>query len=178
MTSEERFACALQSCRGAQLRLTRPREKVLRLLSEHRRPVSIEMVMRSDKFAGTCSETTVYRTLMLFREIDLVRQINLPTKTSYFILNLPGEPCDFLVCRHCGCVQELQPLTAVLRLEEEIAAQSGFKSLYHELELYGICPACQAARRYTAPATKLAGLKRPCEPADKRNFTKMGSQTG
>jgi Fur family ferric uptake transcriptional regulator len=101
---------------------------------------------------------------MLFREIDLVRQINLPGKATYFVLNVRGEPCDFLVCRHCGSVQELSPPKAVLQLEQEVAAQSGFASVYHELELSGICPACQRARRDSAPATKLSNLKHPRYP--------------
>lgn len=156
----ERFAWAMNFCRRAQLRLTAPREKVLRFLSEHRLPVSIEMVMRSEEFAGRSAETTIYRTLMLFRAVDLVRQINLPGKTSFFVLNVPGEPCDFLVCRHCGSVQELRSAKTLLRLEQEVAAESGFTSVYHELELYGVCPACQTTARDPAP-TKLAALKPP-----------------
>lgn len=159
MTSAEKFTWALASCRRSQLRLTSQREKTLRFLASYRLPVSIEMIRQSGEIGGHYAETTIYRTLMLFREIDLVRQINLPGKTSYFMLNILGEPCDFLVCRCCGQVQELSPPKAMLRLEREIAAVSGFGSVYHELEVYGICPACQKARRNTPPATKLSRLK-------------------
>ena len=155
--SAERFAWAMSFCRRAQLRLTAPREKVLRFLSVHRLPVSIEMILRSAEFAGHSAETTIYRTLMLFRAVDLVRQINLPGKISFFILNVPGEPCHFLVCRRCGRVQELPSRKALLRLEQEVAAESGFTSVYHELELYGVCPACQTATS-DPPPTKLAAL--------------------
>jgi Fe2+ or Zn2+ uptake regulation protein len=162
-----RFAWAISFCRKAHLRLTTARETILRFLAEHRLPVSIEAMGRSEGFADHHAESTIYRTLMLFRAVDLVRQINLPGKTSYFVLNLPGEPCDFLVCRCCGRVQEIAPPRALLRLEQEVAEQSGFAAVYHELELYGVCPDCQTARQDSAPTTKLACLKRaPAGPAD------------
>src|ERR1041384_1229643 len=104
MTPAEKLAWAMSFCERARLRLTGPREKMLRFLSVRRLPVSMEMMARSEGFVGQCAETTIYRTLMLFREVDLVRQINLPGKTSYFVLNAPGEPCDFLVCRRCGSI--------------------------------------------------------------------------
>jgi Fur family ferric uptake transcriptional regulator len=164
MTAPERLAWALSFGQRAQLRLTELRSRILRFLADHRLPASIEMIMQSEEFVGHCAETTIYRTLMLFREIDLVRQINLPGKATYFVLNVPGEACDFLVCRHCGSVQELSSPKAVLRLEQDVAAQSGYASVYHELELSGICPACQRTRRNSAPATKLSNLKRSMHP--------------
>jgi Fur family transcriptional regulator, ferric uptake regulator len=164
MTASAKLAWAMSFCQRARLRLTDSRENILRFLSEHRLPVSIEMMMRSQSFTVDCAETTVYRTLMLFREADLVRQINLPGKTSYFVLNVPGEASDFLVCRSCGRMQELSPLKSVSKLEQDVASRSGFSDLYHELELYGICPDCQTGRRNTAPTTKLSNLKRPVNP--------------
>ena len=157
--SAGRFDWAMSFCRQARLRVTDPREKVLRFLAGYRLPVSIEILARSEHFAGHCAETTIYRTLVLFREVDLVRQISLPGKTSYFVLNVPGEPCDFLVCRCCGRVEELPPPKAVMRLEQEVAAESGFADVHHEL--YGICPDCQRSRRNITRTTKLSGLERP-----------------
>jgi Fur family ferric uptake transcriptional regulator len=161
MTAVDRLGWALAFCQRAQLRLTEPRKKMLRFLAANRLPASIEMILLSEGFAACCAETTVYRTLILFREVDLVRQINLPGKTSYFVLNMPGEPCDFLVCRRCGRVKELPLPKAVMRLEQKVAAETGFAAAYHELQVYGICPDCQVARHNSPPATKLASLKRP-----------------
>lgn len=156
----ERLAWAISFCRQAHLRLTGPRAKVLQFLSEHRLPVSIEMMARSENSAGRCADTTIYRTLMLFREVDLVRQINLPGKSSYFVLNAPKERSDFLVCRRCGRVREVPTALAIIRLAQEIATQSGFSSIHHALELHGICPSCQSLSPEPAP-TKLASIKLP-----------------
>jgi Fe2+ or Zn2+ uptake regulation protein len=158
MNAAEKLTWAKSFCQRAQLRVTEPRERILRFLSEHHLPASIDMIMQSEHFAADCAETTIYRTLMLFREIDLVRQINLPAKPSYFVLNAPGQVSDFLVCRRCGRVQELQTPKSLLQLEQDVAAKSGFVAIHHELELYGICPACQMSGHDPTP-TKLASLK-------------------
>ena len=75
MTSADRLAWAISFCLRAQLRLTGPRKKILRFLSEHTLPVSLEMMARSKDLVGKCADTTMYRTLMLFREVELVWQI-------------------------------------------------------------------------------------------------------
>jgi Fe2+ or Zn2+ uptake regulation protein len=161
MTSAEKLIWALSFCQKAQLRVTARRKKILHILSAYRLPVSIEMIVKAESDAAHCAETTVYRTLILFREVDLVRQINLPGKISHFILNVPDKPSDFLVCRCCGRVEELAAPKAILELEQDVAKQSGFKAVYHELELYGVCPDCQTAGRNATPPTKLASLNRP-----------------
>jgi Fe2+ or Zn2+ uptake regulation protein len=158
MTPADNLLWALEFCRKARLRLTPPREKLLRFLAEQSLPVTIEVVSQSETLAGTCAETTIYRTLMLFREANLVRQISLPRKTSYFILNAPGHPSDFLVCRACGAVRALAASASVRSLEQEVTRQLGFAGVFHELELYGICPECQQSHHHTTPPTKLASM--------------------
>jgi Fe2+ or Zn2+ uptake regulation protein len=87
--------------------------------------------------------------------MELVRQINLPGKTSYFVLNVPGEPCDFLVCSRCGSVSELPPLKRVIDLEREVNRTRGYTGVYHELEVYGVCPECQKNKRKDVLQSKL-----------------------
>jgi len=157
---DQRFAWAVDFCRQAQLRLTAPRERVLQFLSRYRLPVSIEMIAHAKVPPGPCDKTTIYRTLMLFREVDLVRQINLPGKISYFVLNAPNERSDFLVCRRCGRVREVRSPLATIRLAQEIATQSGFASIHYALEFRGVCPSCQSLSPEPAP-TKLASIKLP-----------------
>lgn len=155
MTTAEKFAWAISFCHRSHLRLTGPREKILRFLSGHSLPVSIEMMARSPEFAGQCAQTTVYRTLMLLKEIELVRQVGLPKKISYFVLNAPGAVCHYLVCRHCGNISEL-PLTGTMRrLAQGVASSRGFTSVYYELEVYGVCPACQKIDTNRIPSVKL-----------------------
>jgi Fe2+ or Zn2+ uptake regulation protein len=44
----------------------------------------------------------------------------------------------------CGAVVEFRS-REVLELEGAVAAEHGFRPIRHKLELYGLCPKCQAA---------------------------------
>ena len=142
-TTDQRLAWALQVCHRVKMRPTVIRQKLLAFLAAGRGPVSLEAVMQADGIRGFCNATTAYRTLMLFKELEVIRQVSLPNKISYFVLNMPGESSPFLICRCCGQITALPAVESVVQLEGAVAATRGYARLYHELEFFGICPACQ-----------------------------------
>ena len=137
------------------MRLTPIRERMLALLAAQRSPLSLEAVTHAEGIRGSCDRATVYRTLMLFRELEVIRQVTLPNKTSYFVLNVPDENSHFLICRCCGCVTELPGAESIAHWGREVASRHGYVQLYHELQFFGICPACQKRQ----PAVKSAKLQ-------------------
>ncbi len=145
--SANRMAWALNECRRLQMRLTPVREKVLAFLATQRVPVSLETVVNAEEMRGVCDATTAYRTLMLLREMEVLRQVGLPDKVSFFVLNVPGENNHFLICRHCGAMTELPAESHCEHMEHEVAAAHGYTQLYHELQFFGICPGCQKRPR-------------------------------
>jgi len=142
-TAEQRKSWALQVCLQAKMRLTPIRERILAFLAAQHLPVSLEAVTQAEGIQDACDAATAYRTLMLLRELEVIRQVSLPNKISYFVLNIPGESTHFLVCRCCGAISELPPSESVAAVEREIAATQGYSRLYHEAVFLGICPACQ-----------------------------------
>lgn len=140
---EERLAWALQVCLQARMRLTPIRKAILTFLATQSGPVSLEAVAGAQGIRGSCDAATAYRTLMLLRELEVIRQVSLPNRTSYFVLNCPGESQHFLVCRCCGVVRELLTVESLAALEKEVASSQGYSRLYHELIVLGICPSCQ-----------------------------------
>lgn len=50
-----------------------------------------------------------------------------------------------LVCRQCGRTEEVES-PGVERWATTVATEHGFVEINHELELFGICPVCAAAR--------------------------------
>ncbi len=139
----QRLAWALQVCLQAKMRLTPIREKILSFLAAQRVPVSLEALTQAEGIQGCCDAATAYRTLMLLRELEVIRQVSLPNKISYFVLNIPGESSHFLICRCCGAINELPALETIAAVEHEIIATQGYGRLHHELVFFGICPACQ-----------------------------------
>lgn len=142
-TPDERLAWALEACRRLQMRLTPGREKILAFLASQRVPVSLNALMQAGEMRGVCDATTAYRTLMLLREVEVLRQVGLPDKVSFFVLNVPGENNHFLICRQCGAITELPAESHCEHMEQDVAAAHGYTQLYHELQFFGICPACQ-----------------------------------
>lgn len=139
----QRLSWALEICVQAGMRLTPIRRKILEFLSEQRLPVSLDTVIQAEGIRDSCNAATVYRTLMLLLELEVIRQVSLPNKISYFVLYVVGESSHFLICRCCGCVTELPTSESITALEREAAASQGYSKLYHELTFFGICPACQ-----------------------------------
>lgn len=142
-TPARRRAWALRVCLQAGMRLTPIRRRILTCLATQQVPVSLDAVCQADTVRGICDVATVYRTLMLLRDLEVIRQVSLPNKVSYFVLNMPGDSTHFLVCRCCGAIGELPVSNAVAALERDIAAHAGYRRLYHELVFFGICPDCQ-----------------------------------
>ena len=169
-TFKERRAWATASCRKARMRLTPVRMAILSFLAQQRTPASLEMVSQADGVRGKCDSTTVYRTLMLFKEAELVRLVGTPRKASYFVLNAPGDSAHFLICHHCGCVTEL-PLPDPLSAEiGRIASARGFSPTPADCEVHGLCANCQVRLKTQVVPSKLvirvAGKVAP----SKRNF--------
>ena len=85
---------------------------------------------------------TVYRTLKLFAEPGIAREIQFGDgQTRYEHLHA-GEHHDHLVCTRCGAIVEFEN-EAIEKLQSEVASQHGFTIMNHKLELYGFCAGCK-----------------------------------
>jgi Fe2+ or Zn2+ uptake regulation protein len=137
------------------MRLTPLRQAMLAFLAAQRMPVSLEMIAQADGVCGQCDATTVYRTQALFKAADIVRQVGTPGKVSLFLLNVPEETRQFLICRRCGCIKEMAlPDETLESLRRAVVAQ-GFSPSGQDCEVYGVCPTCGAASHRQAPSSKL-----------------------
>jgi Fur family transcriptional regulator, ferric uptake regulator len=86
---------------------------------------------------------TVYRTLKLFAESGIAREIQFGDgQTRYEHLHA-GEHHDHLVCTRCGAILEFENET-IEKLQFEVARDHGFTIINHKLELYGICKNCSS----------------------------------
>ena len=72
----------------------------------------------------------------------ILRRLGLHDRAGYFTMKYPGEHSDYLICRACGSIEELDIACPVEALEMEISRESGYRELYHELEFFGVCPKC------------------------------------
>jgi Fur family transcriptional regulator, ferric uptake regulator len=131
-----------QQIKGAGLKVTRPREKILSILERSgRRHLSAEDVYKALLNNGDdVGLATVYRVLTQFEEAGLVFRRHFETGQSVFELN-SGDHHDHLVCIRCSRVVEFaDPL--IEERQGAIAAAHGFRIENHSLVIYGVCAQC------------------------------------
>ncbi len=141
MTGEQ-ILWALGKCRAAGMRKTRLLELALRVLVDENRPMRLDDLATSPALEGQCDRATVYRLLKRLEEKGLIRRLGLHERAAYYVMQFPGEHGDYLICRDCGSIERLQRNCPVEALEKEIARETGYADLQHELEFFGVCPGC------------------------------------
>ena len=132
----------LDACSASGLRKTAALEACLRVLIEADQPVTLQQIAASPRFGVTCDPATLYRLVMRLEEKRIVRRIGFHSRAAHYCLRESAHQ-DFLVCRDCGSVEILEIACPVEHLEQQIATESGFSDVEHELEFYGRCGACQ-----------------------------------
>ena len=87
---------------------------------------------------------TVFRTLEVLEALGAIERLDLPSGGHAYVGCEPAHH-HHVVCSRCGRTSEIADagLRSVVR---EVARQTGYRIDEHRLELFGLCPACLAAR--------------------------------
>jgi Fe2+ or Zn2+ uptake regulation protein len=139
---QEAVKLAITRCRELGLRRTKALEELLATLVESSPPMTLAELAGSGRLTDLCDKATVYRLLQRLTEKGIIRRLGLHERAAYFTLLQPGKHSDYLICTGCGKIEAIKAPCPVHDLEDEIREKTGYKGLYHELEFFGICPAC------------------------------------
>ena len=132
----------ISRCRDAGLRRTGALEDLLKCLIASERPLTLADLAEAALLKDRCDKATVFRLLVRLEKHGILRRLGLHDRSTYYTMNFPGKHSDYLICTQCGTIESLDIACPVEALESQISQQSGFKKLYHELEFFGVCPAC------------------------------------
>jgi Fur family ferric uptake transcriptional regulator len=153
------------SLKGRGVRMTRQRQILLELIEKSGRHLDAEELVRLAKQRDpNINRVTVYRTLKLLKEGQLVDELDLMHyggDQHYYETRLKQEHAH-IVCLRCGKIEEFygEPLK---KLRREIERRFGFEILVARTEIGGYCAHCQtlreremrqAARSAAAPRAK------------------------
>jgi Fur family ferric uptake transcriptional regulator len=131
----ETYEELLARCVTAGLKITEQRRVILQVLTSAEDHPSVEVVFeRSKAIDSSVSMATVYRTLNLLDELDLVNRREFNQNFSRFEVN--AEHHHHLVDLETGHVIEFQN-EKLEALKIEIARELGYDLVDHTLELYG-----------------------------------------
>lgn len=122
-------------CTKAGLKMTGQRKVILKILTESEDHPSVESVYeRAKEQDSSISMATVYRTLNLLDELDLVVRHEFKENFSRYEVNM--EHHHHLIDLETGKVVEFQN-DELEKLKEKIATDLGYDLVDHRLELYG-----------------------------------------
>ncbi len=125
------------------LKSTRQRDLILDAFLSSDRHMSIEeLYLKLRAKHPHIGYATVYRTLKLFAESGIAREIQFGDGQTRYEHVAEGEHHDHLVCTHCGAIIEFENET-IEKLQDEVAQSHDFVIETHKLELYGICGKCR-----------------------------------
>lgn len=139
---EDAVSSAEALCAAGGLRLTALRRRVLELVWSRHGPVrAYEVLDRLREENGSAAPPTVYRALDFLLEHGLVHRIE---SLNAFVGC--GDPSrrhtgQFLICRDCGAVGELDD-PEIEELLAEKAGRLGFSSQRQMIEILGTCAGC------------------------------------
>ncbi len=139
---------AAQICAARGARLTDLRRQVLGLILDSHGPAGAYDLL--DRLRGTrrgAAPPTVYRALDFLLEQGLIHRVE---RLSAFVgciahgAEQHGHAAQFLICRHCGQVTELDDHELAHALSDA-AARTGFVVGKATIEAEGLCAACAAS---------------------------------
>lgn len=134
-----------QRLRQHGYRLTGPRTAVVDAVLRHDRPFTAEqLVTELAEGSEAIGRATVYRTLEVLASMDVLTRIVSPDGHPSYISGTPGHR-HHLLCQVCGTTVTFTacPMNDLI---SSLASDTRFEIKDHTLEIFGVCPQCQAAR--------------------------------
>ena len=132
-----------QCLADAGCRITAPRRAVMQVLQKASVPLSPREILEQGK--RVCRKlglVTVYRTVNLLAELNLVRRVHREDGCHGYLLASPGHR-HALICQCCGRAVEFPGEDDLHALIERVEAGTGYRVDDHLLQLLGLCPDCQ-----------------------------------
>ena len=138
-----------EKLKAKEYKLTPQRQQILEVLLEHKdKHLSAEDVYTLVKTkAPDVGMATVYRTLELFLEHEIIHSVNFGDgrKRYEYGNNSDGHHHHHAICLECGKILEINE-DLLDELEKQVARDYGFTVTDHELKIYGRCGACKTKK--------------------------------
>lgn len=138
-----------QKFQEKQYKLTPQRKIILEAFidhqDEHLSAEDVHTIVR--QHSSEIGLATVYRTLELFSELEVLQKMDFGDGRSRYEINEKTTPHHHhhLICLSCGKVKEFED-DLLETLETVISRKSKFTIVDHQVKFYGYCDECQEKR--------------------------------
>ena len=138
--AEERVFEGFLRRRG--LKFTSVRRQLLRKIFDMKDHFTAEQLLERLKSADVrVSKATVYRTLAVMLECDLLRSHDFGEGSLFYEHSYGHGHHDHLFCVSCKVIIEFRD-DRIEELQKRAAQEFGFRMLSHTLKIYGLCRQC------------------------------------
>ncbi len=136
---------AIELLKSSGVRITPQRHAILEyLVISDTHPTADEIYKALEHKFPNMSVATVYNNLRVFKKTGLVKELTFGDASSRFDFSTHRH--YHVICSECGKIVDF--FYPALDEVESLAAQvTGFKVDHHRLEIYGVCPECQAKQK-------------------------------
>ena len=143
---EKRIERIKEALHDARYKLTPQREVTVRVLLENESShLSAEDVFMKvkDKYPEI-GLATVYRTLELLNELNVLDKVNFGDGVTRYDLRKEGAQHfhHHLICIHCGSVEEVEE-DLLTDVEKIVTRDFNFDIIDHRLTFHGVCKLCK-----------------------------------
>lgn len=133
---------AVENLKQAKVRITPQRYAILEYLIEHHsHPTADEIFKALEERFPNMSVATVYNNLRRFVEIGLVQEMSYGDAASHF--DYSSHKHYHAICTNCGKIEDFF-YPGLEDVEMASSQLTGYQITEHRLEVYGLCPDCQA----------------------------------
>jgi Fur family peroxide stress response transcriptional regulator len=141
-TAKHSDASAIEALRSKGYKATPQRIAVCRFAIDSRdHPTAQQVHDEVKKIHPTVSLATVYKTLRVLKNLDLIQELELPHGQARFDSYM--KPHINLICLQCGNIIDLDDTTA-LETTSKVAAAAKFKPKGQRIDIFGTCRRCSA----------------------------------
>lgn len=145
---------SIEKMKNENIRITPQRHAILEYLVDSKiHPTADDIYKALANRFPNMSAATVYNNLRLFVKIGFVKELAYGDASSRF--DFSSTQHYHAICESCGKIVDLY--YPVLDDVEMVAENlTGFQVTHHRMEVYGICPDCQAKGIHIENAPRLA----------------------
>jgi Fur family ferric uptake transcriptional regulator len=129
---------------AAGYRLTEPRRALAGLIGTTTGHFTADdLIAASRRRHLGVGRATVFRSLDILADLGAVERLDLPSGEHAFVACEPAHH-HHVVCSRCGRSSDIAD-SGLASILADVGRRSGYRIESHRLELFGVCPACQAA---------------------------------
>lgn len=137
-------ASAIEALRNKGYKATPQRIAICRIaLNSRAHPSAQQVFAEVKKIHPTVSLATVYKTLDVLRELELIQEINSAKGQTRFDSYM--NPHINLICTECGTIIDLDNIV-VKEIITKVAAATRFKPTGQRMEVHGVCRKCSGTK--------------------------------